>query len=87
MGTIPNELGAVPLTARRFTIEEVSSITGISVGHLRNLRRQDKGPLMYRLGKLLWCDEPDLIAWSTEQKAMTAKGDALPSPKLTSTQA
>ena len=72
--TIATGLGAVPLTVRRFTIEELSEITGYTVAGLRNMHRQDKGPLMYRMGKRLYCDEPDLLAWSSAQKAATARG-------------
>ncbi|UDF18764.1 helix-turn-helix transcriptional regulator [Rhodococcus qingshengii] len=72
--TIPANLGVIPLTVRRFVIEEVSQITGFTIPSLRNLHRQGKGPLMYRMGKRLYCDEPDLLAWSAQQKAATAKG-------------
>jgi len=65
---------AAPLTVRRFTIDELSEITGVSISSLRNFHRQGKGPLMYRMGKRLYCDEPDLLAWSAAQKAATAKG-------------
>ncbi|WP_430332711.1 hypothetical protein [Rhodococcus sp. ACT016] len=68
------DIGAIPLTVRRFNIEELSAITGYTVASLRNLHRQGKGPLMYRMGKRLYCDEPDLLAWSIKQKADTGKG-------------
>ncbi|MGF7124301.1 hypothetical protein [Rhodococcus sp. BE178] len=68
------DIGVIPLTVRRFTLEELSAITGLTVPSLRNLHRQGKGPLMYRMGKRLYCDEPDLLAWSIKQKAETGKG-------------
>ncbi|MFZ2175210.1 MAG: hypothetical protein WAW17_14505 [Rhodococcus sp. (in: high G+C Gram-positive bacteria)] len=63
-----------PLQVRRFTLKEVSEITGYTEGGLRQMRFHNRGPKFYRWAGRLVCDEPDLVAWSAAQKARTAIG-------------
>ncbi|WP_141751445.1 hypothetical protein [Rhodococcus sp. 1139] len=67
--TLPQEL-----TVNRYTVAEVSKITGYAEGGLRQMRFNGRGPKFYRWAGKLVCDEPDLVAWCAAQKARTAIG-------------
>lgn len=63
------------IAVRRFTIEEVGEIVGTTPAAIREMHKVGRGPVMYRLGRRLVCDEPDLVDWVERQKARTARGE------------
>ena len=69
MGLLPHEHSTIP---RILTYEDLATITGLTVGTLRYLRRQGRAPKSFKIGRQVRFHERDVADWlerqSTEAK-------------------
>lgn len=74
MKSVPADIDTRPLTPA-----EVSEMTGIPTGTLRQWRHNDLGPRSWKLAGRIRYDRADVLAWMDAQRAATSRGgDFLP---------
>lgn len=63
---------------RPLSTAEVSELTGIPAGTLRQYRHKSEGPRSWKLAGRVRYDRADVLAWMEAQRAATLRGGDLP---------